>query len=77
VTSIVVRMVFSDLAFIAGVLLLQTGGDETKLLSPLHAVGWAAVIFGGLTSAWLTLALVRYAARRRAAAGDGQDGDGS
>ncbi|MHB0878165.1 MAG: hypothetical protein ACYC5O_19185 [Anaerolineae bacterium] len=71
--SIVVRMVVSDAVFVAGVLLLMLPADGTKLLAPAHALGWAAVLCGGVASAWLTLSLVRYSMSRRAAGGRSDD----
>ena len=67
--SIIVRMVVSDLVFVLGVMLLLQPGDATKLVTPIHLLGMVAAAAGVAYSGWMTVALIRYAQKRRGGRG--------
>lgn len=69
-----VRMIAGDLILIVGVLLLLSPGDPTRLLSPLHLLGWLAVVGGGALTLQAIARLVRQTMRRRLQArGSGEE----
>lgn len=58
-------MLLSDVFIVAGAFLLMRPADPTKLISPLHLIGWLLLAGGIVASVYNTAIFIRERLRER------------